>query len=144
MDTMYRGAGRCSGPRSPSEGTNDPFIRTRGWETLNVMATAASPAAATAADLPDVATLRRAVASAVRAPSVYNSQPWRWRVAGSAGVDLYADQDRHLITIDSNGRDLLLSCAPPCTTWSSRWPASAGPHTSTASPTRRTSTTSPT
>jgi nitroreductase len=60
--------------------------------------------------LADEATLRRAVASAVRAPSVYNSQPWRWRISATGGVDLYADPDRHLITTDSQGRDLLLSC----------------------------------
>lgn len=59
--------------------------------------------------LPDRATLRRAVASAVRAPSVYNSQPWRWQTSTTDGVDLFADPHRHL-TIDPDGRDLLLSC----------------------------------
>jgi nitroreductase len=60
--------------------------------------------------LPDEATLLRAVESAVRAPSVYNSQPWRWRIDRTTGIDLFADRDRHLITIDAGGRDLLLSC----------------------------------
>jgi nitroreductase len=60
--------------------------------------------------LPDQVTLHRALESAVRAPSVYNTQPWRWRASTSAGVDLFADPDRHLIVIDSDGRDLLLSC----------------------------------
>lgn len=46
----------------------------------------------------------------MRAPSVYNSQPWRWRVDPVAEIDLFADRDRHLITIDPDGRDLLLSC----------------------------------
>jgi nitroreductase len=69
------------------------------------MASAAPPVS-----LPDEATLLRAVQAAVRAPSVYNSQPWRWRVDRKAGIDLFADRDRHLITIDSGGRDLLLSC----------------------------------
>ncbi|MHA6781916.1 Acg family FMN-binding oxidoreductase [Pseudonocardia saturnea] len=59
--------------------------------------------------LSDVATLRRAIEYAVRAPSVYNSQPWRWRVDAN-GVDLFADPDRHLLAIDPDGRDLLLSC----------------------------------
>jgi nitroreductase len=59
---------------------------------------------------PDEASLRRAVASAVRAPSVYNCQPWRWRVSTRDGVDLFADRDRRLIVIDPQGRDLLLSC----------------------------------
>jgi nitroreductase len=60
--------------------------------------------------IPDEATLRRALESAVRAPSVYNSQPWRWRTSTTSVVDLFADPDRHLIAIDSDGRDLLLSC----------------------------------
>ena len=55
-------------------------------------------------------TLRRAVAGAIRAPSVYNSQPWRFRASFGGGVDLYADPNRHLITTDPQGRDLLLSC----------------------------------
>jgi nitroreductase len=66
--------------------------------------------AAPPVSLPDEATLFRALESAVRAPSVYNSQPWRWRVDPAIGIDLFADHDRHLITIDTDGRDLLLSC----------------------------------
>jgi nitroreductase len=60
--------------------------------------------------IPDEATLRRALESAVRAPSVYNSQPWRWRTSPADGVDLFADPDRHLMAIDLDGRDVLLSC----------------------------------
>jgi hypothetical protein len=39
---------------------------------------------------------------------VYNSQPWRWRASTSDGIDLFADPNRHLITTDPDGRDLLL------------------------------------
>ena len=60
--------------------------------------------------LPDRVALHRALVSAVRAPSVYNTQPWRWRASTTDGVDLFADLDRHLIAIDLDGRDLLLSC----------------------------------
>ena len=60
--------------------------------------------------IPDEATLDRALRSAVRAPSVYNSQPWRWRISTTSVVDLFADPDRHLIVIDLDGRALLLSC----------------------------------
>lgn len=60
--------------------------------------------------LPGQATLHRALVSAVHAPSVNNSQPWRWRASTTDGVDLYAHPDRHLITIDLDGPDLLLSC----------------------------------
>ncbi len=60
--------------------------------------------------LPDQASLRRALGFAVRAPSVYNSQPWRWRASATTGVDLFDNPDRRLITIDSGGRDSLISC----------------------------------
>lgn len=59
--------------------------------------------------LPDASALRRAVEYAGRAPSVHNSQPWRWRI-GPDGVDLYADPDRQLPATDADGRDVLLSC----------------------------------
>jgi nitroreductase len=57
----------------------------------------------------DMDTLRAALALAVRAPSVHNSQPWRWRV-GDRTVHLYADRERRLPATDPDGRDLLLSC----------------------------------
>lgn len=59
--------------------------------------------------LPDVSTLRRAIEYADRAPSIHNSQPWRW-VAGPDAVDLFADPDRPLTATDPDGRDVLLSC----------------------------------
>ena len=62
-----------------------------------------------ARDLPDPATVEAALALAVRAPSVHNSQPWRWRV-GDESVHLYADPTRHLPRIDPARRDLMLSC----------------------------------
>jgi nitroreductase len=59
---------------------------------------------------PDESMLQRALVSAVRAPSIYNSQPWRWRVTATDGVDLFADTYRHLIAVDPDRRDLLMSC----------------------------------
>ena len=59
--------------------------------------------------LPDRETIRAALALAVRAPSIHNSQPWLWRV-GDETVHLYANHDRQLPEIDSGRRDLLLSC----------------------------------
>jgi nitroreductase len=46
---------------------------------------------------------------AIRAPSVHNSQPWRWRV-GPHSLHLYADVERHLPNTDPDRRDLMLSC----------------------------------
>jgi nitroreductase len=58
---------------------------------------------------PDRETLRSALSLAIRAPSVHNSQPWRWRV-GPHSLHLDADLDRHLPNTDPDRRDLMLSC----------------------------------
>ena len=58
---------------------------------------------------PDADTIRTALALASRAPSVHNTQPWRWRV-GAESLHLYADADRQLPNTDPDGRDLILSC----------------------------------
>lgn len=55
------------------------------------------------------ANLPRAVERALRAPSVHNTQPWRWRITGD-GVELYADPLRHLDATDPDRRDLVISC----------------------------------
>lgn len=60
---------------------------------------------------PSSDTLRTALWLAMRAPSVHNSQPWRWRIAGqSQSLHLFADPCRHLPHTDPDRRDLLLSC----------------------------------
>jgi len=55
------------------------------------------------------AVVRRLVKSACHAPSIYNTQPWLWRVRED-GVELYADQQRRLSSADPEGRSLTLSC----------------------------------
>lgn len=45
---------------------------------------------------------------ASRAPSLHNTQPWRFRVTDSA-VELYADSARRL-GVDPDGREMLISC----------------------------------
>jgi hypothetical protein len=54
-------------------------------------------------------TLRRMVELACRAPSVYNTQPWAWRLQPD-GIELYADHQRRLGVADPNGRELTISC----------------------------------
>jgi nitroreductase len=60
-------------------------------------------------DRPESAVLAEAAAAAGYAPSVHNTQPWRWRV-GPEGLDLFADRSRQLEIADTQGRLLTLSC----------------------------------
>jgi nitroreductase len=53
--------------------------------------------------------LLRAAMAARSAPSIFNSQPWRWRIV-SGGAELRADRDRQLTALDPAGRLLLVSC----------------------------------
>jgi nitroreductase len=52
--------------------------------------------------------LAAAARAAGHAPSIHNTQPWRWRVGRT--LDLYADRARQLGVTDPEGRLLLLSC----------------------------------
>jgi nitroreductase len=60
-------------------------------------------------DRVDARTVQGAVELALRAPSIHNSQPWRWEV-GEHTVHLFADPTRWLPTTDADGRDLVVSC----------------------------------
>src|SRR5689334_19556058 len=53
-------------------------------------------------------TFRRAVVRATLAPSIHNTQPWRF-VLRPGVVDVYADRDRQLLVLDPAGRQLHLS-----------------------------------
>ncbi len=64
--------------------------------------------AASDGPLPDEL-IRDVVTVAGLAPSVYNSQPWRFRTDGYV-VDIFADRDRQLTYLDRPGRLLALSC----------------------------------
>jgi nitroreductase len=57
----------------------------------------------------DRTTARAVIALANRAPSVHNSQPWRWRIAPSS-IHLFAEPGRALPATDPEGRDLRVSC----------------------------------
>jgi len=49
------------------------------------------------------------VATAVWAPSVHNTQPWRFAAEGSE-VTLWADAGRQLTVADPGGREMMISC----------------------------------
>ena len=55
------------------------------------------------------ATLAHAAYAAGLAPSVHNTQPWRWRVHPDR-LDLFADRSRQLGVADPSGRLLVISC----------------------------------
>src|ERR1700751_443693 len=52
---------------------------------------------------------RYVVAQAVWAPSVHNTQPWRFTADGRQ-ISLYADVDRGLPVADPDGREMMISC----------------------------------
>lgn len=54
-------------------------------------------------------TVLSALELASRAPSIHNSQPWRWYF-GDRSMHLYADLRRWLPATDTDGRDMLVSC----------------------------------
>ena len=53
--------------------------------------------------------VRYIVATAVRAPSLHNTQPWTFRHT-AGGLELRADLRRQLPATDPSGRELLISC----------------------------------
>ena len=54
------------------------------------------------------AALNGCLEAAIAAPSIHNSQPWRFAVR-RGGVDLYADPGRRLAVVDPRGRELAIS-----------------------------------
>lgn len=56
-----------------------------------------------------VPVLRRVVHGATRAPSVHNTQPWRWRATGGC-LELHLDPARRLLATDPDGRSATISC----------------------------------
>ncbi len=58
---------------------------------------------------PDSAVIQDAVRLACRAPSLHNSQPWRW-VAEGPTLHLFADLTRVMTAADPEGREIYLSC----------------------------------
>ena len=57
----------------------------------------------------DADVITGAMELAVRAPSLHNSQPWRW-VADGGVLELFADPTRIGRSTDSTGREVLISC----------------------------------
>ncbi|SCG64437.1 Acg family FMN-binding oxidoreductase [Micromonospora humi] len=58
---------------------------------------------------PTVRVLEAAARQSLHAPSVFNTQPWRWRIDADT-LELRADPGRQLAHTDPDGRLLTLSC----------------------------------
>ena len=57
----------------------------------------------------DAEVIKSAVQLACRAPSLHNSQPWRW-VADGGSLKLFLDRDRVVHSTDRSGREAIISC----------------------------------
>src|SRR3954471_4186520 len=57
----------------------------------------------------DESDLRRAAAAGIRAPSLHNSQPWRFRLR-DGGIEVLADPARQLTVADSGGWAVRIAC----------------------------------
>lgn len=53
--------------------------------------------------------LEQAAQASLQAPSVFNTQPWNWRITGDI-LELHADPSRKLDSTDPEGRLLIVSC----------------------------------
>ena len=60
--------------------------------------------------LSDNGAARRLLEAAAAAPSIHNTQPWRFRIVGHDLVEVHGDPDRMLWVADPRGRALHLSC----------------------------------
>ncbi|MCW2603859.1 MAG: hypothetical protein JWN61_1994 [Pseudonocardiales bacterium] len=68
-----------------------------------------SPIAPSSVEVLERRGVEQALEVAVRAPSIHNTQPWRWEL-GPGGLALLADRDRQLGVGDPDGHSLLVSC----------------------------------
>ena len=69
--------------------------------------------------------LRNAAARATLAPSIHNTQPWRFRL-GRHSLEMRADPDRQLQVLDPGRRQLMISCG--CALFNARVAVAASRH----------------
>src|SRR6185503_8986705 len=77
----------------------------RGVTTM----TAGTGSAAAREQRAEIDQLAEATLAALHAPSILNTQPWRWRTRGN-DVELRVDADRRLAGVAPTGRLQLMSC----------------------------------
>ncbi len=54
--------------------------------------------------------LHLVIAAASLAPSIHNTQPWRFVTTPDGALEVHADRERQLTVVDADGRQLLVSC----------------------------------
>ncbi|GAB3830988.1 hypothetical protein [Dactylosporangium cerinum] len=81
----------------------------------------------------DQDTFAAAVGEAVLAPSIHNSQPWRFRRTVH-GIEVHVDQDRVLPVCDPDGRAARVSCGAAATNLALALAVAGGPAACTAGP----------
>ncbi len=69
----------------------------------------AGPEVSAVPQLARTTALRHAVVRAVLAPSVHNTQPWRFHLTPDS-LEVHADWSRRLPVLDGRGRQVLMSC----------------------------------
>jgi hypothetical protein len=84
----------------------------------------------------------RVVAAATRAPSIHNTQPWRF-AATADRIDVFLDRDRALPVLDPTGRQQIISCCSAIEFQPSRCRPAVPMRWSTSCPTTATPTTWP-
>ena len=105
------------------------MLRNHGYDTVSQR----SGDVTMNAQFPDNETIRTVLALAARAPSVHNSQPWRWRV-GDRSLHLHLTRvasDCHRPRPTGSDLELRRGSASPA---SSRWPRWAGKRRSSGFP----------
>lgn len=90
----------ASAPRAPASAPPAPASAPRAW--------ASAPVPHVYAPIP-MDKLSYLVSTAARAPSVHNTQPWRFCLDGNA-LELHVDRGRALRRTDPAGREMLMSC----------------------------------
>ena len=92
------------------DGSRIPAPGPSGWGTMGRNGKVVTMSHETpATDRPLTTALAEAAGMAGHAPSVHNTQPWRWTVLPDA-LELRVVQDRRLSAMDPEGRLLAISC----------------------------------
>jgi hypothetical protein len=110
MSITDHGAGQVDLLRRRIEASLDPGGLLMTWERAGPgpqQRAADRPVQPGSALTPDEVAAVMSVA--VRAPSIHNSQPWRFRPRSDC-IELLADPDRLLPLVDPDGRELMISC----------------------------------